>query len=92
MRRSARLVYPKQSCITLTISTTSGRRIQLGEGVVCSVCGRRWRVSFYGCIGCKFNGHVECVGFPKTVALTYTRDSLFIGRIRSIASSKEAIS
>ncbi|CAN8287728.1 unnamed protein product [Cochlearia groenlandica] len=37
------------------------------EGVVCSVCCRRCGVSFYGCIGCKFSGHVECVGFPNNV-------------------------
>ncbi|XP_010416938.1 PREDICTED: uncharacterized protein LOC104702726 isoform X2 [Camelina sativa] len=33
----------------------------------CSVCTRPCGVSYYGCIDCKFSGHVECIGFPSNV-------------------------
>ncbi|OAP11345.1 hypothetical protein AXX17_AT2G17370 [Arabidopsis thaliana] len=33
----------------------------------CGVCSRPCGVSFYGCIDCMFNAHVECIGFPANV-------------------------
>ena len=33
----------------------------------CHVCAKPCGVSFYGCIGCDFNAHVECIGFPSNV-------------------------
>ncbi|CAA7044865.1 unnamed protein product [Microthlaspi erraticum] len=33
----------------------------------CNVCSRVCGMSFYGCIDCNFNAHVECLGFPANV-------------------------
>ncbi|CAA7028275.1 unnamed protein product [Microthlaspi erraticum] len=33
----------------------------------CGVCTRPCGASFYGCIGCSFYAHVECLGFPDNV-------------------------
>ncbi|CAA7044821.1 unnamed protein product [Microthlaspi erraticum] len=30
----------------------------------CSVCDKLCGASFYGCLGCNFFAHVECIGFP----------------------------
>lgn len=37
------------------------------ESRICSVCVRPFGVSFYGCIDCNFNAHVECIGYPDNV-------------------------
>nr|AAD20422.1 unknown protein [Arabidopsis thaliana] len=33
----------------------------------CRVCAKPCGVSFYGCIGCDFNAHAECIAFPDNV-------------------------
>ncbi|CAH2060034.1 unnamed protein product [Thlaspi arvense] len=33
----------------------------------CSVCAKPCGVSFYGCVDCNFNAHVECVGMATNV-------------------------
>ncbi|CAA7044823.1 unnamed protein product [Microthlaspi erraticum] len=43
---------------------------------VCNVCAQTCGASFYGCIDCNFNAHVECIGFPDKVKIQQHQHTL----------------